>query len=163
MKMIGIALLSLCAFFLVKEYTNEKSRRALEYSEIYRLISHIKTEVSDTGKSLGEALSGFYSNPFEESGFIEILKSSTGTNSHGWREKIEMSKLYIDGEDRLRIISFFSDFGKHGIEEELNRISEILSYFNLKQNSISEKTSKDIKVAWLLFATSFTSILIMIL
>ncbi len=173
MAFIGICIAAVCAAALISGYTSDKRARLGEYEGVCKLLVHIRGAISGTGKTLGEAISDFECPELSRSRLLQILGCGTDNTSctktgalraeRSFRESVTHAHFLIGKEDELRLVRYLSEFGRSCLEEELERLSKTLSFFEERQKTEKMSVEKDIKVAWLLFATAFVSILILAL
>ena len=73
------------------------------------------------------------------------------------------AESYLTAEDKERLASLFSDFGKHTAAEEITRLDAEIEHFLKRADAVRESGEKNIKASWLLFVTATVGAFIILL
>ncbi len=163
MALLGICIFALCIAYFVNEYSKDMKKKAVEYNACVDLLCTFKAELSACGKSFFEIISCASSDALIKSGLLEKVKNISAENSCRWRDEFQKITFLLDSEDKECLVGYLVAYGKSSLDEEIKRAADTLSYFEEKTKKIKDTAEKNIKVAWLLFATVFIGVVILIL
>ena len=160
---LGLGAASVAALLLIGSYTAAIRERMLEYSEIKRLLVHLRGALSDVPLPLPRAVRSFRSECLMRSGLLSALTLGDGADGSFLRGRISLDGSKMDEQDKKRIIAYFDLFGKSYIGEERARLGEEIAYFEKRAAEEKRTGESRIKCARILAACGFVSAVILII
>ena len=160
---LGFILVALAAGFLVYEKTAAMKRGADEYSATLALLVSLKSAVSSKIRTPPEVLSSFLGGEMGASiPWLSSLTDEGRVNSFLREGGILSAETQLSEKDRAALRDFFLELGKSTGEEEEKRLDWIISLFRGRCEEIRCSLEKNVKAAWVLFATLTLGALILI-
>lgn len=182
MLLFGFLLVSLAVAAALYERNVKIKRCSDEYTALTSLLVYFKGGLASERRTPRELFSEF--NKKEEARSLAWLGEIFGENGASaspekttseirdigervtsfMRERgILTAESYLSGEDKERLASLFSDFGKHTAAEETSRLDGAIEYFSARESAVREAGEKNIKASWLLFVTATVGAFIIML
>ena len=174
MLLVGFIAVFLSALFVFLKFIGGLDKKKDEYSAIVALLLHIRGALFSGGGRLCDILRGFESKPLEDNGLLRVLRADNvksvndnaelrETSQAFFRENLSGICLSVDENDAKKLIVYLEGYGKTYLEEEKKKLSEITDHFCSVEKKFSEKSEKDIKAAWALFAFAFVGAFIFLI
>ena len=160
---LGLAIVFAAGFYVTYCYSERERRRALEYSEIKRLLMKIGESESGAKGNVSYVLRDFSSDLLREIGYI-------GGDGVSFRERIEKfcggkgaKRSAIDVSDRLEFTEYLASLGRENLSREKEKLSKTLSLFEKREMAVRGESEKKRKCAWVLYATCISLLLVVFL
>ena len=174
MLFIGFIAVFVSVYCTVSRTVDGIKRKRAEYSAIVALLVHIRAALSSGGGSLCGILRGFKSKPLLDNGLLGVLAADAVGSGNGnavfrengscfFRDNLSGLRFVIDESDAKKLISYFEGYGKSCLEEEKRKLSEITDHFSAVEKSFCEKSERDVRAAWIVFAFSFIGAFILLI
>ena len=182
MLLLGFLLVALAVATVIYDRNMKIMRCSDEYGALTSLLVYFKGGLASERRTPIELFSEF--NKKEEARSLVWLGSLFGENgtcassekttseirntgervTSFMRERgILTAESYLSAEDKERLASLFSDFGKHTAAEETSRLDGAIEYFSARESAVREAGEKNIKASWLLFVTATVGAFIILL
>lgn len=170
---VGLIAVFASVYLLVSSSVNGIKRKKEEYCAVVALLLYIRGALSSGGGRLCDMVRKFSSEPLEENGLLAVLRSDSVGNSRDsnepetsrafFRNNLDKVRFLVDDEDAKKLVRYLRGYGKSYIEEERKKLSEITDYFITREKSFSEKSERDIKTSWIVFAFAFVGAFILLI
>lgn len=155
MRYLGFLLISAAAAMLVSERCASILRAAREYKSVLSLLLYLKSSVMTERRTPAEAVIAFSER---EEGrdipWLSELRSEMCVNAFLRERRILSAESSLDGREREALAGLFFELGKHTAEQEIQRISSIVSLFEKKSTERADSAEKSVKGAWILYVTA---------
>ena len=170
--LFGLILIFLSGGYFVSVYVNGLKRRCKEYKNILSLLLDIQSSLSVSTHSVAKIFSDSDSDIIKKCGFIEKRYECDGRGEMYAESQSEAvfkrdgargAKLDVDKEDSDIFFSYIKDFGKTSLLSEEEKLCKVIAYFEKREVEVRASCEKDIKVAWVLFASAFVGIAIFVI
>ena len=160
LRLVGAALIFLCAMATVREYSAFCKRRIAEGEAFASLLRHLKERVCVYLLPVSSAVADFDDTELSRVGFIGALRSCGSLHS---AFALVRDKLLISDGQKELLSSFFADFGGAYVKDERERIERAEDTLLKLQAEDEKKTGESEKVAKTLILASALGLIILIL
>lgn len=143
LRILGGALLLLCALLVGREYSAYAGRRIAEHQGFIALISHSEGMIGRFLSSGDELWRGFDNEALERVGFLPLIKDGKDADSAFSTVK---GRLSLGDEAKKKVEEFFKDFGSGYKDQEIARISALRAELETSLKSETAELEKNSRV-----------------
>lgn len=160
LRLVGAAVIFLCAMATVREYSAFCHRRIAQSAAFLRFVRHIGDRVCVYLVPIGTAAREFDDGELSGVGFLDAVRSGGSLRS---AFELSLGKLLISEQERELLSSFFKEFGSAYIDDERVRVEKMNAALLRIHTDEEKKTKESEKVVRTLVLALALGIIILIL
>ena len=158
-KIISLLIMGVIALWVTRGYSSFIDRRLGQMRGILSLMKHMEEGISRTLGFGGDLYRDFSDKYLEDAGLLPLLREGVSPTEALSSDSVSLS-LDSNWTDEVR--SFFSDFGRGYLENEIRRVSDLRVRLSSEFETGSVLLEKNKKIASALIFGGWASIAILL-
>ena len=158
-KIISLLIMGVIALWVTRGYSSFIDRRLGQMRGILSLVKHMEEGISHTLGFGGDLYRDFSDKYLEDAGLLPLLREGVSPTEALSSDSVSLS-LDSNWTDEVR--SFFSDFGRGYLENEIRRLSDLRVRLSSEFETGSVLLEKNKKLASALIFGGWASIAILL-